>query len=89
MRPIALLTMTYRMVTNMLRPQVGQCDILYAEERDWAVANRGAEAPTFHETMESELLIMSGGFAAGGLVDLSKLYDRVGVHWLMKAAGQP
>ena len=58
MRPIALLTMLHRMVTNILRPQVGQWDVLYAEEWDWAVAGRGAEAAAFQETMESELLYL-------------------------------
>ena len=47
---------------------------------------RGAEAAAFQETFETELLVLSGGYVAGGLVDMTKFFDYVGVDWLLKTA---
>ena len=86
MRPVALLTLVYRLVTKMLRPSVSEWDSIYSEDWDWAVRGRGAESAAYQETLEAELIVLSGGYLAGGLVDMSKFFDFVGVGWLLRTA---
>ena len=86
MRPIALLTMIYRLLTKAIRTPVAQWDELHAESWDWNIKGRGAEAASFHESMEAELIQMSGDYIASGLLDMTKFYDNVSIDWLIKTA---
>ena len=86
MRPVALLTILHRLVTKMLRQEVTEWDSIYSEDWGWAVRGRGAEAAAYQETLGAELIVLSGGYLAGGLVDMRKFFDFVGVHWLLRTA---
>ena len=71
LRPIALLSMCYRWLLKMFRPEMAIWDQQEAPPWDFSAPGRGADQAVFEEELASELDTLSGHHLAGALMDIT------------------